>query len=1475
MIRDEFGYILNKNVKEYLSKNKETNSKKLAMIAQFNPYFNIEDEDDKKRYVNYKDTSIFDYINFAETDEGFIKAFRALKFEEVFKENIKSYLIKMVSKIENIETFGIIMKIINLENNQDKIKEYYDLLKDKYNYIIDEIELLKEEKLTKAIIEILCEFITKIFLNEKSCNFIKNNIEKLDNSIKSLIYNELIKKNKDEKFKEMKDYIFSYFIKNLDDADNIIKLIGNLSSEKDKKQFFKELIEQCKFKKEEFYFDHGNKKIKLLSDLNEKLKEINDEKEGNIFKLGKELLGDELDSILDGIRKDLDSNEFSKNKIEEILQFKDKEKNREEIIKKLGLIKIIINDYNPEEIYNKLKEKIEKMNDIVDRLNFIKNSLSIFHKVTFRDEINNIAKIIEDIEKRPINDFDSETMKNSITDLLKKEEKSKKINKVKDFLIFKIIFKNTKGNDQEARFNNAHEYLKNIKKSFKNYQEKIEKDKTKREEVLNEILEKEDNKKMFKIIKDELSKKKENEIEEFIEQMIENFDIKDKQLENDLKIFFKSKKYEIDIKSIKYFFDAFLDKKLTITKFINLSEMNLKQVKSILVKLKKDNIYDYESESYYYKIFTSLYNKREALDFLMEKITSNTKIDYLKNRLDPTQRRINIKHIEDTIECLKCLSEIIHKDEKEILKNIKNLDKDKVNKFISYSKIYNAIKELDDNDNDNDNDNIVKRITEINQDAYFKISDDKEKFSYKKNKETIDVDIPELIKLKNQINIKPKITKEKNKSNEEMEEKDPYEDKCKNLIFFKDLISDIEEIYEKIKILRTKGCYIPVDIKIEIEFPEFHCFVDGRPYDKEEIKKFLFNVRIDFEKTLNQKYNDEKYLRFLYGKLFRKIQLHNSGFIEIFEIIRYILNITDNSKKILDVKDYAQEHTSSGNYYIFYSDDNNNMLKNISGYIISLFDKNKLDLGKHYNKMLIKEENKYKGFYFKECKKTSMEEYIIYLFYEKLGNEILPISQNILICSKETSTEEIQSFLYRAILCDYNTLFIFEIIESLSESQYNKIFTYIDKILSIKLEKYKTDKNDSATYKIKIQETKEYLNSFIVFVYNNPEVKSNLKELENYSFEKIEEDEQNNSELNNNKENIENSSNEKYNQSLDKSSKSFSEIIINNIKNNFFNSKFKNVKVITSDVCGLGKTYQIKRQMNNMIYYHFPLGGKLSKKIIYSKLVNLFEKINEDKKVRNKGNQNNNKKKKKIGIHIGLSESKEIHLITEFLFSILITNFYIYNEDIIYFPNDFYIYIEIPNCFGENYLDEIGLLNFFEIENIVLGELRSNDKENIKNIKMDDLELSETIRKKFKNILGENREIEENIKTNMDIKKYSFHHILTFIKLFISQHSEMGKIEFKDSYGNDITKTCIENFVETTKYFTNGGFSQLLKKKKNNNKKNNNKNDEFDLYLKAYNSDLKNDEFKTVFYLNSETKKYDFIDLGDTTQENEKKKKRS
>ena len=81
----------------------------------------------------------------------------------------------------------------------------------------------------------------------------------------------------------------------------------------------------------------------------------------------------------------------------------------------------------------------------------------------------------------------------------------------------------------------------------------------------------------------------------------------------------------------------------------------------------------------------------------------------------------------------------------------------------------------------------------------------------------------------------------------------------------------------------------------------------------------------------------------------------------------------------------------------------------------------------------------FKGIYLYECKNISNEEYIpfphifvnisfsknffslnlINLFKDKITK--FPISQNVLMTSKETSSEEIQSFFHRTILCNYNT----------------------------------------------------------------------------------------------------------------------------------------------------------------------------------------------------------------------------------------------------------------------------------------------------------------------------------------------------------------------------------------------------------------------------------------------------------------------
>ena len=68
---------------------------------------------------------------------------------------------------------------------------------------------------------------------------------------------------------------------------------------------------------------------------------------------------------------------------------------------------------------------------------------------------------------------------------------------------------------------------------------------------------------------------------------------------------------------------------------------------------------------------------------------------------------------------------------------------------------------------------------------------------------------------------------------------------------------------------------------------------------------------------------------------------------------------------------------------------------------------------------------------------------------QKIGQN--PIAQNILITNKETSIEEIQGFLYRAILCDYNTLFVVEINELLSEYQQSIMFGFLDKLILFSL----------------------------------------------------------------------------------------------------------------------------------------------------------------------------------------------------------------------------------------------------------------------------------------------------------------------------------------------------------------------------------------------------------------------------------------
>ena len=178
--RDEFAFMLNKLIKEFFNDNKNniTNAEILGTIEKFNPYFSLKDKGDMDKYKNNREVYIFDNVNFNQITETFIKTFRQLNFEKMFEENITDYINKITSKIEDIQTFGNIIKLIDESKiEKNKQQDYFRILENKYKLIVkNDIKTIEDDKeLTKAI-QIIAEFVSKVFLFYNNNRFLDEEI---------------------------------------------------------------------------------------------------------------------------------------------------------------------------------------------------------------------------------------------------------------------------------------------------------------------------------------------------------------------------------------------------------------------------------------------------------------------------------------------------------------------------------------------------------------------------------------------------------------------------------------------------------------------------------------------------------------------------------------------------------------------------------------------------------------------------------------------------------------------------------------------------------------------------------------------------------------------------------------------------------------------------------------------------------------------------------------------------------------------------------------------------------------------------------------------------------------------------------------------------------------------------------------------------------------------------------------------------
>ena len=169
-------------------------------------------------------------------------------------------------------------------------------------------------------------------------------------------------------------------------------------------------------------------------------------------------------------------------------------------------------------------------------------------------------------------------------------------------------------------------------------------------------------------------------------------------------------------------------------------------------------------------------------------------------------------------------------------------------------------------------------------------------------------------------------------------------------------------------------------------------------------------------------------IRYIYG---RQFNLLSNNFKQkddnIIPLLKYITN--DMYKKELDnfkPKENGQKIQDN--------------INNCEKYLTEVLNINKLCLKKIYETTIIKQKDKsgkYQGVYTYLTEKLEKELYQIFKYLT--GNN--PIAQNVLLCNKDTTSEEITSFLYRAIKCEFESCFIVGGIEFLGNNQ--KIFHVI------------------------------------------------------------------------------------------------------------------------------------------------------------------------------------------------------------------------------------------------------------------------------------------------------------------------------------------------------------------------------------------------------------------------------------------------
>ena len=263
---------------------------------------------------------------------------------------------------------------------------------------------------------------------------------------------------------------------------------------------------------------------------------------------------------------------------------------------------------------------------------------------------------------------------------------------------------------------------------------------------------------------------------------------------------------------------------------------------------------------------------------------------------------------------------------------------------------------------------------------------------------------------------------------------------------------------------------------------------------------------------------------------------------------------------------------------------------------------------------------------------------------------------------------------------------------------------------------------------------------------------------------------------------------------------------------------FNKNELYLSKFSGYGKTteikYKVKSMGNNAKYVYFPLGGSFTRKYVLDNLMK---------------HELDSRNGKSTYLHLDLSYTDNVDLMSEILFKLIILRYLDSNEKLYYLGHDLNIIIEIPNGFVK-FEQKYKLLDLFKKEYIEeLKPLRL--EENVKLIKDSPISIvaevltlydSKEIETKNINLEGNitmsAAECEKIINKYFNVKNQNYYQKMNFIKILSNQFKSFTESGFffyeEDSLIKNVIKksryTIITNFIKLTTVFTQSPFDSIL-----------------------------------------------------------------